>query len=150
MPPVPAEINVRKTARYAGEDCEPLHQINLRSDARVFLNHRGTHLTRFGVRYILAKHVERARPEFATLGRKRLHPHGMRHSTAMELMKSGVDLSTISQWLGHACLETTNQYARIVLDMKRDAINRVKPVGGARKPAAWRTHETVLTWLESF
>jgi integrase/recombinase XerD len=54
-------------------------RIDLHSDARVFLNHRGSHLTRFGVRYILAKHVDRARPAIATLGRKRLHPHSMRH-----------------------------------------------------------------------
>ena len=123
-------------------------RIDLHSDARVFLNHRGSHLTRFGVRYILAKHVDRARPAIATLGRKRLHPHSMRHSTAVALLKSGVDLSTISQWLGHASPTTTNRYATIDLDMKREAINRVKPVAGARK-ADWRTNETVLKWLES-
>lgn len=123
-------------------------QIDLRSEARVFLNHRGAPLTRFGVRYILAKHVNHARPEVATLGRKRLHPHSMRHSTAVALLKSGVDLSTISQWLGHASPTTTNRYATIDLDMKRAAINRVKPLAGSRK-AAWRTNETVLEWLEN-
>ena len=99
-------------------------------------------------RSILAKHVDRARPEVATLVRKRLHPHSMRHSTAVALLKSGVDLSTISQWLGHASPTTTNRYATVDLAMKRDAINRVKPVGGPRK-AAWRTNETILKWLES-
>ena len=72
----------------------------------------------------------------------------MRHSTAVALLKSGVDLSTISQWLGHASTTTTNRYATIDLDMKREAINRVKPLGGPRK-AGWRTNETVLKWLES-
>ena len=90
-----------QTAQVLLAFCEE-QQIDLHSDARVFLNHRGTQLTRFGVRYILAKHVDRARPAIATLGRKRLHPHSMRHSTAVALLKSGVDLSTISQWLGHA------------------------------------------------
>lgn len=101
--------------------------MDFQSDGRVFLNHRGTPLTRFGVRYILARHVDRARPGVATLGRKRLHPHSMRHITAVALLKSGVDLSTISQWLGHASPTTTNRYATINLDMKRDAINRVTP-----------------------
>ena len=136
-----------QTAQVLLAFCEE-RQIDLRSDAKVFLNHRGTPLTRFGVRYILAKHVDRARLEVVTLGRKRLHPHSMRHSTAVALLKSGVDLSTVSQWLGHASITTTNRYATIDLDMKREAINRVKPAGGPRK-AGWRTNETVLRWLES-
>lgn len=127
--------------------CEE-QQIEIHSDAKVFLNHRGAPLTRFGVRYILAKHVERARSTVVTLGPKRLHPHSMRHSTAVALLKSGVDLSTISQWLGHASPTTTNRYASIDLDMKRDAISRVRPVAGSG-PATWRTNETVLEWLES-
>jgi site-specific recombinase XerD len=136
-----------QTAQLLLAFCEE-RQIDLRSNTRVFLNHRGANLTRFGVRYILARHVDRVRPAIATLGRKRLHPHSMRHSTAVALLKSGVDLSTISQWLGHASPTTTNRYATIDLDMKRDAINRVKPVGGPRK-VGWRTNETVLKWLES-
>jgi site-specific recombinase XerD len=72
----------------------------------------------------------------------------MRHSTAVALLKSGVDLTTISQWLGHASPTTTNRYATIDLDMKRDAINRVKPVVGSNKIAR-RTSKTVLEWLES-
>ena len=66
----------------------------------------------------------------------------------MALLKSGVDLSTISQWLGHVSPTTTNRYATLDLDMKSEAINRVKPVTGSRK-ASWRTNETVLQWLES-
>ena len=136
-----------QTARVLASFCEE-RQIDLRSDASVFLNHRGATLTRFGVRYILAKHVDRARADVATLGRKRLHPHSMRHSTAVALLKSGVDLTTISQWLGHASPTTTNRYATIDLDMKRDAINRVKPVADSNKIAR-RTSKTVLEWLES-
>ena len=52
----------------------------------------------------------------------------MRHSTAVALLKSGVDLSSISQWLGHASLNTTNRYASVDLEMKRRAIARVKPI----------------------
>jgi site-specific recombinase XerD len=72
----------------------------------------------------------------------------MRHSTAVALLKSGVDLTTISQWLGHASPTTTNRYATIDLDMKREAINRVKPVTASHKVAP-RTNKTVLEWLES-
>jgi len=135
-----------QTAAVLLSHCEE-RQIEIGSDARVFLNHRGVPLTRFGVRYILAKHVDHARPAVATLSNKRLHPHSMRHSTAVALLKSGVDLSTISQWLGHASPTTTNRYATLDLEMKRDAINRVKPVTNSRK-ASWRRNETVLQWLE--
>jgi integrase/recombinase XerD len=135
-----------QTAQVLRTFCEE-RQIDLRSEARVFLNHREGPLTRFGVRYILAKHLDRARPDVATLARKRLHPHSMRHSTAVALLKSGVDLTTISQWLGHASPNTTNRYAHIDLDMKREAIARVKPIPRSRT-ASWRKNPTVLEWLE--
>lgn len=136
-----------QTARVLRDHCREYH-LDLRSDARVFLNHRGQPLTRFGVRYILAKHLNRVRVEVSTLKRKRLHPHSMRHSTAVALLTSGVDLSTISQWLGHSSPNTTNRYATIDLEMKRRAIAKVKPVGG-RASASWRQKPSVLEWLES-
>jgi integrase/recombinase XerD len=136
-----------QTAKLLRAHCEEL-RIDLRSDQHVFLNHRKEPLTRFGVRYILAKHLDRVRPEIASLMRKRLHPHSLRHSTAVALLTSGVDLSTISQWLGHASLNTTNRYASIDMDMKRKAIARVKPV--ARSSASpWRKNQSILDWLES-
>jgi integrase/recombinase XerD len=123
-------------------------ETDLRSETKVFLNQRGGPLTRFGVRYILAKCLDAARAEVATLAQKRLHPHSIRHSTAVALLKSGVDLSTISQWLGHACPSTTNRYATIDLEMKREAITKVKPVPGSGK-VSWRKNQTILEWLET-
>ena len=136
-----------QTAQVLREFCEE-RGLNLRSETRVFLNQRGGPLTRFGVRYILAKWLDHARPEVATLAQKRLHPHSIRHSTAVALLKSGVDLSTISQWLGHSCPSTTNRYATIDLEMKRQAIDKVKPIPGSGK-ASWRKDQTVLEWLEN-
>jgi len=66
-----------QTAHLLRDHCNERH-LDLRSDARVFLNHREEPLTRFGVRYILAKHLNRARAEVGTLRCKRLHPHSMR------------------------------------------------------------------------
>ena len=102
------------------------------SEHNVFLNHRGEPLTRFGVRYLLRKYQDLAKVHVAGLRGKRLHPHSLRHSTAVALLKAGVDLSTISQWLGHASPNTTNKYATIDLEMKRKAIAKVKPI---RAPA---------------
>ena len=121
--------------------------LDLRSNAKVFLNHRGEGLTRFGVRYILAKYLKRARSHVPSLVKKRLHPHSMRHSAAMALLKSGVDISSISQWLGHASLNTTNRYAIADLEMKRKAIAQVKTIPrSSRTP--WKDR-TILKWLES-
>jgi integrase/recombinase XerD len=135
-----------QTARLLRAHCEE-HRIDLRSDMRVFLNHRGEPLTRFGVRYLLAKHFDRVRTDLASLSRKRLHPHSVRHSTAVALLKSGVDLSTISQWLGHESTTTTNRYATIDLEMKRRAIAQVKPI--THGSSSWRKNQSVLEWLQA-
>jgi integrase/recombinase XerD len=122
--------------------------LDLRSADHLFLNHLGRPLTRFGIRHILAKCLDRTSQKVPNLRKKRLHPHSMRHSTAVALLKSGVDLSTISHYLGHASLATTNRYARVDLEMKRKATARVKPVPRqSRTP--WSRDHTVLDWLES-
>lgn len=119
-------------------------------DQPVFRNHRGGRLTRFGVRYLLEKYCARAQAATPTLGTKRLHPHSMRHSTAVHLLRAGVDITTISHWLGHASVTTTNRYATVDLDMKRKAIEQARPIdGGAPGAALWRTDASVLAWLES-
>lgn len=126
------------------------HQRNLdpRSESGVFLNHRGQPLTRFGIRHILARCLGRACEKAPNLRKKRLHPHSIRHSTAVALLKSGVDLSTISHVLGHASPTTTNRYAKVDLEMKRQAIARVKPVP-RRSRTPWSKDRTILDWLES-
>lgn len=120
----------------------------LGSDARVFVNHRGMSLTRFGVRFILAKYLRRAAATQPQLARKKLYPHCLRHSTAVHLLKSGVDVLTIAHWLGHASVTTTNRYATIDLDMKRKALAKAQPLSTPRRPV-WRRDATVLEWLEA-
>ena len=122
--------------------------LDLRSESRIFLNHRGQPLTRFGIRHILARCLGAACARAPSLCKKRLHPHSVRHSTAVALLKSGVDLSTISHLLGHASPTTTNRYAKVDLEMKRKAIAKVKPVP-RRSRTPWSKDRTVLDWLES-
>ena len=76
--------------------------LDLRSESHVFLNHRGQPLTRFGIWHILANCLGSACERAPSLRKKHLHPHSVRHSTAVALLKSGVDLSAISHLLGHA------------------------------------------------
>lgn len=120
------------------------------STAQLFRNRRGEPLTRFGVRYLLRKHVCTATSVASTLDRKRIHPHVLRHTTAVHLLQAGVDLVTISHWLGHASVETTNRYAAVDLATKRAAIAKARPIGDIDPAvAAWRTDRTILQWLEA-
>ena len=138
-----------QTAQLLRHLCMEL-QIDFSSEIRIFQNCRSEPLTRFGVRYILNRCLKRAQNSIPNLRFKRLHPHSMRHSTAVALIKSGVDLSTISQWLGHSSLNTTNRYAAIDLEMKRKAIESVKPIQDEQVRAApWHRDKTILEWLES-
>jgi integrase/recombinase XerD len=115
----------------------------------LFRNHRGTPITRFGARLILQRHVTRASTVLPTLKSKRIHPHSIRHSTAMYLLKSGVDFSTIAHWLGHKGLNTTHRYTTIDLEAKRAALAKAEPVTKSRRLPRWRTDHDLLTWLES-
>jgi site-specific recombinase XerD len=119
-------------------------------DEPLFRNHRAERLTRFGVRYILQKYCARARAATPTLAAKRLHPHSMRHSTAVHLLRAGVDIVTISQWLGHVSVTTTNRYATVDLEMKRKAIEQARPIDHSTATLAlWRTDASILAWLET-
>jgi integrase/recombinase XerD len=97
------------------------------ADALLFTNARGRPLTRFGVRYLLRRYVDAAARQLPDMRDKSIHPHSLRHSTVIALLKSGVDFATISQWLGHAGLNTTMRYARADIDLKRQAIAQVFP-----------------------
>ncbi len=125
-------------------------QLDIRSHAPLFCNQRGQRLTRFGVRYILAKYCRAAVAPCPSLAHKRLHPHSARHSTAMFLLKSGVDLPNIGHWLGHASTNTTNRYATADLEMKRRAIAQSGTLGNSLSPSdAWRRDASVIEWLKS-
>ncbi len=116
----------------------------------LFRNHRGEPLTRFGVRYLLRKYAARAESVAPTLASKRVHPHTLRHTTAVHLLQAGVDLVTISHWLGHASVETTNRYAAVNLETKRAAVAKARPIDNVDPAlAAWRSNASILEWLES-
>ena len=56
---------------------------------------------------------------------------------------------TVSHWLGHASITTTNRYAKIDLEMKRQALARMEPLDGSDVSPTWRTDSTITEWLES-
>jgi site-specific recombinase XerD len=112
----------------------------------VFPNARGGPLSADGVEYILAKHVATARESCPTLQRKRVSPHVLRHSTAMFLRQSGVDLSVIALWLGHESVETTQIYLDADLALKERIIDKTPPANGRR--GRYKPKDRLLAFLK--
>ena len=121
---------------------------HLNDDAPLFTNRHGLKLSRFGVRYLLQKHIN-ACTAAKSLRDKHIHPHSLRHTTAIHLLKAGVDFATISQWLGHATLNTTMNYARADLDLKRQALAQVFPdvLAAPRAGRVALSRIDVVSWL---
>jgi integrase/recombinase XerD len=112
-----------------------------------FPSTRGEPLTRFAIHLLLRKAVERASSRCATLKKKRVSPHVVRHGTAMALLQSGVDIAVIALWLGHESIETTNVYVHANLAMKEKALAKVAPVGTPFR--RFQANDTLLAFLES-
>ncbi len=81
-----------------------------------------------------------------SLGRKRVTPHTLRHTAAMQLLQRGVDRSVIALWLGHESIETTQVYLHADLRLKEKALSRLASSGKA--PGRYRPGDTLLTFLE--
>jgi integrase/recombinase XerD len=74
------------------------------AETPVFLNVRGQPLTRFGIYAVVERMVARAATRMPSLNTKRVSPHSVRHTTAVHLLRAGVDINTIRAWLGHVSL----------------------------------------------
>jgi integrase/recombinase XerD len=122
--------------------------VDPRSSQPVFVNMRGRPITRWGFRHVLRKYVGAAAQDGSTIGRKRVHPHSLRHASAMHMLQAGADPNAIRDVLGHASSETTWRYARINIEMKRKAIESYKP-DVPQGPPVWRKDQDLLAYLES-
>jgi integrase/recombinase XerD len=112
----------------------------------VFPSRRGGRLSTDAVERLLTKHVAIAARACATLARKNVTPHVLRHTTAVHLLEAGVDRAVIALWLGHEGVETTQIYLDADLAMKERALARTAPphVGRHR----FRPKDSLLTFLE--
>ena len=118
-----------------------------RSDA-VFLNRNNQPLTRFGIHRLVTQHAERASKTVLSMATKRVSPHTIRHTTAVHLLRAGVDINTIRAWLGHASLDTTHVYAEVDMEMKAKALARVDISDLQTKP--WRRSlPSLMTFLKA-
>ena len=112
----------------------------------LFVNRFGERLGRSGVAYIVARVARTAKIEPA-VDRKQITPHHIRHTTAMELLRSRADITVVAAWLGHATLSSTHQYVEIDLRMKQAAIAESSAVLPPELPAEPPSGR-LLEWLQ--
>ena len=120
-----------------------------RGDAPVFLNAHGRRITRYGILTIIKRHVAVAAQSRPSLASKPITPHSIRHTAAMHLLQSGVELNVIKSWLGHVSINTTSLYIEIDMAMKRTAIERCSPpVVAPPDDGPWHSRRDIMQWLE--
>ena len=123
-----------------------LKERNAEPSEPLFPNARGGPLSPDGVEYILAKHIKAASNECPSLERKRVSPHVLRHTAAMELLQHGVDRFIIALWLGHESVETTQMYVHADLRLKEKILKRISPLNV--KAGRYRPTDRLLTFLQ--
>ncbi|MGB8479531.1 MAG: site-specific integrase [Acidobacteriaceae bacterium] len=154
-----AGAHVRVIGKGRKERCTPLAKRTIKvlkawfnepwcsKSNRVFTSARGEKLSADGIQYIIAKHAKAARMTCPSLARKRVTPHVLRHTAAMELLQAGVDRTVIALWLGHESMETTQVYLDADISMKEKALARLEPMG--KKPRRYKADDALLAFLKS-
>ena len=120
----------------------------VRGDApvpEVFLNVRGEALTSSGFAYILKKYVLMATPRSPGLSRKRVSPHVLRHTCAMNSLQATRDIRKVALWLGHASLKSTEIYLRADPTEKLNTIESALPPNLRR--GAFQVEDRLIAWL---
>jgi len=112
----------------------------------LFPSTRGGRLSADGVQHLLARHVAQALKNCASLSKKQVSPHVLRHTAAMELLQAGVDRAVIALWLGHESVETTQIYLDADLALKEEALAKTNPVKGT--PKRYQPDDELLAFLK--
>lgn len=97
--------------------------------------------------YILQQAVERAFVSCPSSKNKRVFPHISRHSCALHLLQSGVDIAVIALWLGHQSIQTTHGCIEADLAIKEQALQKLAPAG--KTVTRFKATDTLLTFLAS-
>lgn len=104
-----------------------LKELDGQPDSPLLPNARGNPLTRSGITQRLEHAVQQATASEPSLQSQRISPHLIRHTTAMHLLQSGVELTVIAMWLGHESIQTTHQYLDADLESKKQALASLHP-----------------------
>lgn len=113
----------------------------------LFPSARGGRLSHDAVQELVAKRVRAAGPTCPTLANRKITPHMLRHTAAMELLSAGIDRSLIAIWLGHESVETTQVYLDANLSLKEEILARARPPNG--KLRRYKPADRLLVFLRN-
>jgi integrase/recombinase XerD len=113
----------------------------------LFPSARGGRLSADAVQHLVAKYAAVAQKTCPSLTDKRLSPHVLRHTTAMELLQAGVDRTLIALWLGHESVETTQIYLDANLGMKEEILSKTTPINA--KAGRYQPDDDLLAFLKN-
>jgi site-specific recombinase XerD len=151
--------HIRCDGKGRKERCTPLRRDTVKlleqwlrerrggDDQPLFPSMRGDRLSRDALEHLVRKHAVVASASCSSLGTKRVTPHILRHSTAMELLQHGVDQTVIALWLGHESVETTQVYIHADLRLKEKALSRI--AAPPANPGRYRPDDKLLAFLEA-
>ena len=149
--------HVRCTGKGRKERCTPLAKTTIavlkawlreppkQNSDRLFPNVHGGGLSADSVEDLLDKHVAVASQVCPSLRKKRVTPHVLRHTAAMELLQAGVDRAVIALWLGHESVESTQIYLDANLALKEEILAKTTPPNG--KPGRYKADDELLAFL---
>jgi site-specific recombinase XerD len=154
-----AGAHVRCTGKGRKQRCVPLtntttaalrtwlHERDGTSGDPLFPTRTGRRLSDDAVERRVAIYKDRAARQCPSIAAKRVTPHTLRHSTAMSLLRAGVDTTVIALWLGHADTRSTQPYLHADMTIKERALARTTPPNV--KPGRYRPTDSILAFLES-
>ena len=111
----------------------------------LFLNARGRELTRAGFAYLLRKHAATARARCPTLRAKRISPHVLRHTCALNVLQATRDIRQVALWLGHESIQTTEDYLRVDVTQRISVLSAVTPP--QLRPGKFRPPDALIASL---
>jgi len=150
--------HVRCLGKGRKERCTPLTKSTVRvlkawileqgedSGRLLFTTAHGERLSADAVQHLVRKYALRAQQTCPALVSKRVSPHVLRHTTAMELLQVGVDRTLIALWLGHESVETTQIYLDATLAMKEEILSKTSPLKG--KTVRYQPDDELLAFLK--
>lgn len=123
----------------------------LEASTPIFISRPGRPLTRSGIYKIVRRRC--CYLDSSGIDPKHVSPHLFRHTAAVHLLESGVDVNVIRGWLGHCSLDTTNHYAEITAQLKEAALRVCElpweTSAEFSRKAVWKDDENLLAWLKS-
>lgn len=126
---------------------EWLNEQSWTPDTPIFPVRRGTQLSRDAVERLVRKYARAAESHCISLRGKTISPHVLRHSTAMQLLRAGVDTSIIALWLGHESVQSTQIYLHADMSIKQKALDRTAPI--ETSPGRYEPPDSLLAFLDN-